>query len=107
SYNPYLSTSFLCAGCHQGGGLAGRPKVDTFEEWRTWASKREDDRFRSCQDCHMPASSTTTVEGRRMDLFAWEAMHRKPSDVHSHAFPGASRAMAESALDVKIAKAWD
>ena len=40
SWNPVFSTSWLCAGCHQGGGHAGRPKVDTFEEWRAWAATR-------------------------------------------------------------------
>ena len=31
SYAPTLGTSHLCAGCHQGGGPPGRPKLDTFE----------------------------------------------------------------------------
>lgn len=106
SYNPGLSTSHLCAGCHQGGGVPGRPKVDTFEEWRRWAAVREDGRFRSCQDCHMPAG-VDDADGKRIDLFAWESMHRAPSSVHSHAFPGATPSLGASALKLDVAKTFD
>ena len=107
SYDPYVSTSWLCAGCHQGGGLAGRPKVDTFEEWRAWASTREDERFRECQDCHMPTGTTVAAEGWKVGQFAWDALHREPSGLHSHAFPGITRALVRPALSVEVAKAWD
>lgn len=106
SYSPVLGSSHLCAGCHQGGGLPGRPKIDTFEEWRAWASTREDDRFRSCQDCHMAGATTKNVEGRPFDLFAWETLHRTPQAVHSHAFAGSGPTFAKEALDVTIAKRY-
>ena len=104
SYSPYLGTSFLCAGCHQGGGLAERPKIDTFEEWRRWAATREDDRFRSCQDCHMPAATTRNAEGQLFDLFAWETLHRSPKAVHAHSFAGSGPTFAKDALDVSVVK---
>jgi hypothetical protein len=107
SFHPWASTSWLCAGCHQGGGLPGRPKVDTFSEWRAWAAERPDARFRECQDCHMRGGVTRTVEGERVSMFAWESLHRDPATVHSHAFPGASRALASEALEVDVAKAWE
>jgi len=106
SYNPGLSTSHLCAGCHQGGGLPGRPKLDTFEEWRVWAATREDERFRSCQDCHMPGG-VADAEGRPVDLFAWESMHRAPGSVHSHAFPGTTPSLGATALGLEVAKTFD
>lgn len=104
SYSPYLGTSFLCAGCHQGGGAPGRPKIDTFEEWRRWAATREDERFRSCQDCHMPGGRTKNVDGKRFDLFAWETLHRTPAAVHAHDFQGTGTAFAKDALDVQVTK---
>jgi hypothetical protein len=107
SYNPMLSTSLVCAGCHQGGGVAGRPKIDTFEEWRSWASDRENETFRSCQDCHMPGSAVRTETGTNVDLFAWESLHRSPAAVHSHAFPGATASLARPALQVEVEKRFD
>jgi hypothetical protein len=107
SFHPFASTSWLCAGCHQGGGVAGRPKVDTFAEWRAWAAARPDARFRECQDCHMPGGVTKTAEGERVSLFAWESLHRDPATVHSHAFPGPSKALAAEALALEVTKAWE
>jgi hypothetical protein len=106
SYDPALSTSWLCAACHEGGGLPGRGKIATFDEWRAWAPTAGE-RFRECQGCHMPAGTTVTVEGKRIDLYAWETLHRGPETVHSHAFPGASPSLARDALEVGVAKRWD
>jgi hypothetical protein len=107
SFHPFASTSWLCGGCHQGGGVPGRPKVDTFAEWRLWAAARPDARFRECQDCHMKGGVTRTVEGERVSLFAWESLHRDPTTVHSHAFPGTSKDLASEALALDVAKAWE
>jgi hypothetical protein len=107
AYNPMLSTSFLCAGCHQGGGLPGRAKLDTFEEWRAWAASRQDESFRSCQDCHMPGGVVRTETGAAVDFFAWESLHRKPASVHSHAFPGANASFARPALSLDVVKRFD
>ena len=102
SYAPHLSTSWLCAACHEGRG-----KLSTFTEWRAWAASQPDERVKECQGCHMPAGTTKTVEGKRIDLLAWESLHRDPSQVHSHAFPGPSPTLAREALDVKVDVAWD
>lgn len=107
AYSPWLGTSTMCAGCHEGGGPPGRPKISTYEEWKAWASTRADDRFRSCQDCHMPGARTKNADGKAMDLFAWEALHRAPPAVHSHEFAGTSAAFAAQALDVKVEKSFD
>ena len=107
SWNPTLSTSFLCAGCHEGGGLPGRPKLETFSEWRSWAAAREDERFRSCQDCHMPGGATQTDEGAPVDLFAWESLHRSPASVHSHAFPGSGASFSKDAIALEVEKRFD
>ena len=107
SYNPMLSTSWMCAGCHQGGGVAGRAKVATFDEWKGWAATHADESFRECQGCHMRAGTTETVEGKKIDLFAWEGLHRAPSEVHGHSFPGASAGLAKEALAIAVSKRWD
>jgi hypothetical protein len=107
SYAPAQSTSWFCAGCHQGGGLAGRPKVDTFEEWRAWARGREDESFRSCQDCHMPGGVTRDAAGAPIDLVAWESLHRKPGAVHAHGFPGPAPSLARDALAIEVEKRFD
>jgi hypothetical protein len=106
SWAPANSTSWLCASCHQGGGVPGRAKIDTFAEWRAWAPSAGA-QFRECQGCHMPAGVTETVEGKRIDLYAWESLHRSPQEVHSHAFPGASPTLARAALHLDVRKAWD
>ena len=107
SYDPMLSTSWLCAGCHQGGGVAKTPKVSTFDEWKAWTVDHRDDSFRECQGCHMKAGTTETVDGKKVDLFAWEGLHRSPSAVHGHSFPGASATLGKEALDVLVSKRWD
>jgi hypothetical protein len=109
SYDPFLGASFFCAGCHEGGGRTdlGRPKIDTFDEWRSWVALRQDDRFRSCQDCHMPGASTKTVDGTPVDQFAWDALRRRPGAVHSHRFEGTGAAFAAEALDVGVTKRFD
>jgi hypothetical protein len=109
SYNPLFQASHLCAGCHQGGGRGdlGRPKIDTFEEWRAWAAEREDERFRSCQDCHMPGGATRNVQGEPVDKLAWDGGSRRPGAVHSHRFEGTAATFAAPALDVKVAKRFD
>jgi len=107
SFDPAHSTSWLCAGCHQGGGVPGRAKVDTFEEWKTWAASREDERFRSCQDCHMPGASTINDQGKPIDHFAWQTLHRSPLSVHSHAFRGTEPSFAKDALGLDAQVRWD
>jgi hypothetical protein len=107
SWNPLFASSWLCAGCHQGGGLPGRAKVDTFEEWRAWAADREDERFRSCQDCHMPGGTTVREDGGRVDQIAWDALHRAPQAVHAHSFPGTGASFARDALRVEVEKRLD
>jgi len=107
SYDPAHSTSWLCAGCHQGGGVPGHAKVNTFEEWKTWAASRQDERFRSCQDCHMPGASTINDQGKPIDHFAWQTLHRSPLSVHSHAFRGTEPSFAKDALGVDAAVRWD
>jgi hypothetical protein len=102
SYAPHLSTSWLCAGCHEGRG-----KLSTFTEWREWAGSRPAESVKECQGCHMPAATTRTVEGAKIDLFAWESLHRGAEQVHSHAFLGASPTLAREALDVKVETTWD
>jgi hypothetical protein len=107
SYDPLFEASHFCAGCHQGGGRwreGGAAKVDTFEEWRAWAAGREDDRFRSCQDCHMPSGATVTEEGKPVDQLAWDASHRRPGAVHGHRFEGTEPDFAGKSLDVRVAK---
>ena len=106
SYAPAASTSWLCAACHQGGGVPGRAKIDTFAEWRAWAPTAGE-RFRECQGCHMRAGVSETVEGKRIDLLAWETLHRGAEQVHSHAFPGATPSLAREALEVAVTKTWD
>ena len=107
SWNPMLSTSWLCAGCHQGGGLPGRPKINTFEEWRRWAAAREGEAFRSCQDCHMKGGVARYTDGRPVDQLAWESLHRTPAAVHSHAFEGTEPSFARDALKIEVAKRFD
>jgi hypothetical protein len=109
SYDPLFQASHLCAGCHQGGGRRdlGTPKIDTFEEWRSFAAARQDERFRSCQDCHMPGGTTLSDQGKAVDQFAWDAIHRRPGAVHSHRFEGTSAAFAGPALDLRVDKRHD
>jgi hypothetical protein len=107
SWNPLFATSHLCAGCHQGGGRwreGALPKVDTFEEWRSWAAQEPEGRARSCQDCHMPAGTTGSDEGKPIDQMAWDCLHRSPQAVHGHAFEGSRPVFAAAALDVKVVK---
>lgn len=106
AYNPLFATSHLCAGCHQGGGLPGRAKIDTFEEWRAWASARENDEFRSCQDCHMPGG-VKDGNDREIPFIAWESLQRSPRAVHSHAFPGATPSLGKEALKLDVTKKWE
>jgi hypothetical protein len=80
--------------------------VNTFEEWKTWAASRQDERFRSCQDCHMPGASTINDQGKPIDHFAWQTLHRSPLSVHSHAF-GAPGRLREDALGVDATVRWD
>ena len=47
------------------------------------------------------------AEGKRIDLFAWESMHRAPASVHSHAFPGATPSLGASALRLDVEKTFD
>jgi hypothetical protein len=107
SWNPLFATSHLCAGCHQGGGRwrdGAVAKVDTFEEWRTWAAADPTRNARSCQDCHMPAGTTVSDEGKPVDQMAWDCLHRSPGAVHSHAFEGSRPRFAAAALDVQVKK---
>lgn len=110
AYNPLFQTSHVCAGCHQGGGrweTGSPPKIDTFEEWKLWASGRTDEEFRSCLDCHMPGAATFDKEGRAMDQMAWDGLHRTPQDVHSHRFLGSDVHFARNAIDVAVTKRKD
>ncbi len=111
AWNPLFQSSHLCAACHQGGGAwrQGRlPKVDTFEEWRRWATSRPDAKdVRSCQDCHMPAAQTVSADGTPVDQLAWDSLHRRPQDVHEHRFLGSSPPYAASALRLVVEKEVD
>jgi len=110
AYNPLFQSSHLCAGCHQGGGAwrnGGPPKIDTFGEWKLWASSRPNEEFRSCLDCHMPGAETFDKTDRAMDQMAWDALHRSPQDVHSHRFLGSDTEFAQHALEVSVEKQQD
>lgn len=107
SWNPTYASSHYCAGCHQGGGRwreGAAAKLDTFEEWRGWAAAQPPGSARSCQDCHMPAGSTVSDEGKAIDQLAWDGLHRDPSQVHGHRFRGSEAAFAREALDVQVEK---
>jgi hypothetical protein len=112
SYNPLYAASHYCGSCHQGGGRwrEGVPaKLDTFEEWRTWAVEeaRGGRSAASCQDCHMQAGTTIDKEGDVLDQLAWDALHRSKEAVHNHRFLGREPAFAARALDLKIDKRRD
>lgn len=106
AWNPLFATSHLCAACHQGGGRwreGAAPKVDTFEEWRAWAAANPRE-TRSCQDCHMPARTTVSDEGKPVDQMAWDCLHRSPAAVHEHRFEGSGAVFASAALRVDVTK---
>ncbi len=110
AYNPLFETSYLCAGCHQGGGRGkdgGTPKIDTFEEWKRWSVEQADDGDHSCQTCHMPAVTVFDDRGRAIDQMAWDAIHRSPQEIHSHRFLGSDAAFARTALDLVVRKTQD
>ncbi|MDA1195345.1 MAG: multiheme c-type cytochrome [Planctomycetota bacterium] len=110
SYNPIFATGHVCAGCHQGGGRwrdGSPPKIDTFEEWKRWAAARPAAEVRTCQDCHMPGAVSLAADGRPIDQMAWDAIHRRPQDMHDHRFPGVEPELGEVALRVAITKRRD
>jgi hypothetical protein len=107
AWNPVYAASHYCAACHQGGGRwrEGAPaKIDTFEEWRAWASTAPADEVRSCQECHMTAGSTRADDGRAVDQLAWDGLHRSPAQVHEHRFEGSGAVFAAKALAVDVDK---
>jgi len=55
----------------------------------------------------MPGGATRTVDGDVVDQLAWDALHRTPSDVHSHRFGGTAAAFAAPALEVAVEKRFD
>ena len=106
AWNPLFATSHLCAACHQGGGRwreGGVAKIDTFEEWRAWAGADEKE-GRSCQDCHMPAGTTVSDEGKPVNQLAWDCLHREPKAVHEHRFEGSGAVFAAKALKIEVTK---
>lgn len=108
TWNPLFGTSHLCGGCHQGAGAwreGGLPKVDTFAEWSRWAVAVGPDEARSCQDCHMPAATTRDKDEVLVRQLAWDSLHRTPDQVHAHTFLGVAPALAQEALDVRVASA--
>jgi hypothetical protein len=111
TYNALFEDGHLCAGCHQGGGrheAGGLAKVDTYAEWQAWLAALEDPaEGRSCQDCHMPAGGMRSSAGVALDQMAWDALHRRPEEIHGHRFLGTEPALAGDALDVKVVKTRD
>jgi hypothetical protein len=84
-YNPFFTTSALCAGCHQYRSGNGLPALDTYAEWRAWAAGRED--AESCQECHMPTG--TSMEGSKLARrICVNALRRPQEQIHDHSFRG-------------------
>ena len=105
AYNPLFATSHLCASCHQGGAEpGGAPKINTFEEWRTWAAQVGPQASRSCQDCHMPRGRDRNRDGSHVTQIAWDAMSRSPAALHDHGFHGVTPSLGARALGVRIEK---
>ena len=85
AYNPFFTTSALCAGCHQYTSFNDIPAINTYTEWRVWASKRE--RHESCQSCHM--TTGTSMEGKKIaKRIAVNALRRPEEQIHDHSFYG-------------------
>ncbi len=51
SYNPLLTESRFCAGCHEWTNEHGTPVLSTFSEWSEMSGADPD--ALQCQDCHM------------------------------------------------------
>ncbi len=56
--SPLHETSEFCAGCHEYDTPAGLPIFTTYSEWKTSPQAAEG---KTCQSCHMPLTSGSTV----------------------------------------------
>ncbi len=93
-YNPFFTTSVLCAGCHQ-YEHNGLPALNTYAEWRTWGKTRP--QLETCQTCHMPTG--TSREGkRRARRICINALRRPGKQIHDHSFLG--RELAKTAIEL-------
>lgn len=83
SYSTLHRQSLLCASCHQYSNPEnGTPGQTTFTEWQASPFAVPGPNFRTCQDCHMPASSGSGTNC----LFG--GVVRPGSDRREHSFVG-------------------
>jgi len=95
-WNPFFTTSTLCAGCHQYTTDAGIPALATYDEWAAWAATRA--KAESCQTCHMPAG--VSMEGEKLaKRICVNALRRSPERIHDHSFLG--RELLGTAVELK------
>jgi hypothetical protein len=99
-YNPFFTTSLLCAGCHQHRTPEGIPALDTYREWLRWASAEAEPK--SCQECHMPAGESREGKDPAARICV-NALRRPKEQIHHHGFVGREKAPQAARLEVETA----
>lgn len=98
SLAPVFASSLMCASCHEYVNQeTGVPGQTTYTEWLASSYAVPGDGMRTCQNCHMPAS---TVPGPIADPTPGSAPTRPASQNHDHGFVGATPATLAEAIDL-------
>ncbi len=115
SYSELISTSRMCAGCHEWRNELGAPVMTTWSEWSEVSGA--DPEALQCQDCHMkkrfgpeyrgePESRALIVSDEEVGRL--HGVLRPTSTVYPHTFQGAAELIGEAAeLELEARQAGD
>ncbi len=82
---PHFKSPRLCASCHQyNNPNTGAPGQSTYDEWLTSPFAEQGPNFKTCQDCHEPASPTEGV------ACSTDPVVRPGDQIRSHLFEGST-----------------
>jgi hypothetical protein len=110
SYAPVQGQSLLCAACHEDNNdhdLDGDyldegsvPSEESYSEWAASEYAKPGADFKSCQDCHMPPTGSTSISPQYGPFGG--ITNRDTSQVRSHAFRGTNDEFVQNAATVRL-----